>query len=125
MSGRFIVRSTLGPVLGAVLGGACAVAGFALGAPGAIAAQRYELPPGPNRDLVYQRCQACHELDNLLEVAGSSRETWDGTLDLMIAFGLNVTPEQRAKILDYLATYMGPNPGRPAAGAVAHSAEGQ
>jgi len=110
MSGRIIARCTLG----ATLGGACAVAGVALGMlPGAMAGQHKELPPGPNRELVYQRCQSCHDLDNLFEVAGATREAWDGAIELMVAFGLSVTPEQRAMILDYLATYMGSNPGTP------------
>jgi hypothetical protein len=110
MSGRFIARFTRS----ATFGMAFAVAGVALWMmPSAMAAQHKELPAGPNRELVYQRCQACHDLDNLYEAAGATRETWDGTLDLMVAFGLSVTPEQRAMILDYLATSMGPNPGNP------------
>ncbi len=34
-------------------------------------------------------------------------------IEQLAAYGLSVTPEQRAMILDYLATYMGPNPGTP------------
>jgi hypothetical protein len=110
MSGTSIARF----MRGAAFGGAYAVAGVALCMmPGAMAAQHKDLPPGPNRELVYQRCQICHDLDNLYEAAGATREAWDGTLDLMVAFGLSVTPEQRAMILDYLATSMGPNPGNP------------
>jgi hypothetical protein len=44
MSGRIIARL--------MVGAAFAVAGVAFGAPGAIAAQRKELPAGPNRELV-------------------------------------------------------------------------
>lgn len=107
MSGRIIARL----MFGATLGAACAVAGVTYGVPGAIAAQRKELPPGPNRELVSQQCQSCHDLDNVLEAAGATREAWDGAIEQMVAYGLSVTPEQRAMILDYLATYMGPNPG--------------
>jgi hypothetical protein len=67
-----------------------------------------ELPPGPNRELVSQACGACHDLDGLVAAAGASREDWDGAIDEMIGNGMHVTPEDRAKILDYLATALGP-----------------
>lgn len=67
-----------------------------------------ELPPGPNRDLVARECQACHDIDMVVHAAGASREAWNGALDAMAAYGLSVTPEDRAKILDYLATALGP-----------------
>ncbi len=67
---------------GATLGAAIAVADVACGVPGAIAAQRKELPPGPNRELVSQQCQSCHDLDNVLEAAGATRHAWDGALAL-------------------------------------------
>jgi mono/diheme cytochrome c family protein len=84
------------------------VIGSGLLAFGAVAAE-VELPPGPNRDLVSQTCGACHDLDGLVAAAGASREDWDGAIDEMIGNGLHVTPEDRAKILDYLATALGPS----------------
>lgn len=107
MTGGVKVRSSLGMVL--------AVAGAAVYAFGAMAAQLRELPPGPNRDVVARQCQACHDLDNVLEGAGASREAWDGAIEQMVGYGMSVTPEQRAMILDYLATYLGPNPPTPPA----------
>jgi hypothetical protein len=35
--------------------------------------------------------------------AGMSRDGWDGIIDEMASYGMRVTPEERAKILDYLA----------------------
>jgi hypothetical protein len=82
------------------IGGATALVGtFALAA---------ELPPGPNRDLVAHECQACHDLDMVIEAAGASRDDWSGAIEAMTSYGLKVSPEDRAKILDYLATALGP-----------------
>jgi hypothetical protein len=72
------------------------------------AAHAAELPAGPNRALVTRECQACHDLDNVIDAAGSSRSAWNATLDAMTGYGLSVTPEDRTKILDYLATALGP-----------------
>jgi mono/diheme cytochrome c family protein len=84
------------------------VIGSSLLAFGAAAAEP-DLPPGPNRELVTQTCGACHDLDGLVAAAGASREDWDGAIDEMIGNGMHVTPEDRAKILDYLATALGPS----------------
>ena len=73
-------------------------------------AQNQELPPGPNRELVYGQCRTCHDLQYLVESAGVPRDTWADLLDSMKQYGLRLAPDQRAKILDYLATYLGPNP---------------
>jgi hypothetical protein len=97
-----LMRSIMG-----ALGIAAAV--LAAGAAGAA-----ELPAGPDRDLVARECQACHDLDNVIDAAGASREDWNGALDAMTGFGLSVTPEDRAKILEYLATALGPG-AKPAA----------
>jgi mono/diheme cytochrome c family protein len=85
-----------------------AVGGF-LFATGAFA-QNQELPPGPNRELVYGQCRTCHDLQYLIESEGVPRSTWADLLDSMKQYGLRLTADQRAKILDYLATYLGPNP---------------
>ena len=77
---------------------------FMLGA--ALAA---ELPPGPNRELVARECQACHNLDAVV-ASNETRETWNTLLESMTSYGLRVSPEDRAKIIDYLATALGPKP---------------
>jgi hypothetical protein len=64
------------------------------------------LPEGPNRDLVIRICGSCHDLSNLYSTVGRSREGWNETIDNMVLFGLSVTPQERALILDYLATYL-------------------
>jgi cytochrome c5 len=76
---------------------------------GAAVARADELPPGPNREVVARECQACHDA-NYFESTNRSRESWDGLIDEMISYGMRTTPEERAKILDYLATALGPRP---------------
>ena len=82
------------------------VCGLALGVSGAGA---LELPPGPNRDLVVRECQACHSLD-MVAASNETKEVWNTLLDSMTSYGLRVSPQDRAKILDYLSTALGPKP---------------
>jgi hypothetical protein len=70
-------------------------------------AQGAELPPGPNRDVVGRECQACHDVD-MVVATRRSREGWNSLLDEMTSYGMRVEPEDRAKILDYLATALPP-----------------
>ncbi len=74
------------------------------------AAERFNLPQGPGRELIYGHCQTCHDLQSVLDSAGIRRGAWNAVLDNMKGFGLRVTDEQRANILDYLATYLGNTP---------------
>jgi hypothetical protein len=100
MTGRRASRATFGVLFG--------VLGFVLGNLNAMAAERIELPAGPNRDFVARTCEACHDLDNVIGLTGADRDIWDGTIEQMIGFGLSVTPEERALIVEYLSTYLGP-----------------
>jgi hypothetical protein len=74
---------------------------------GAAVAQGIELPPGPDREVVSRECQACHDLAMVVSMTGLTREGWNGILDEMTSYGLHVTPQERAKILDYLSNYLG------------------
>jgi hypothetical protein len=73
----------------------------------AAAAQPSDLPPGPNRDLVSRACHACHDLAMVVASSGLSREGWNATIEEMVSYGMKVDAEERAKILDYLASYPG------------------
>jgi len=66
------------------------------------------MPAGPNRELVARVCTGCHDLGNLVATAGRSRDGWSVKIDDMVLYGLKVSPEQRALILEYLATYLPP-----------------
>ena len=80
------------------------------------AAQLKELPEGPNREMVAHECTACHDIGMVLSQSGLERAGWSATIDEMMGYGLRVTPEEQAKILDYLSNFLGPQAGRkPAA----------
>ena len=98
-------------IAGAVAGGLLALT------VGAASAQDQELPPGPNRALVYGKCRTCHDLQYLKESAGIPRSAWNDMLDSMKQYGLELPKDERAKILEYLGTYLGPNPPKATAAA--------
>ena len=50
--------------------------GMGMLAAGVVASDRIELPPGPNRDLVYARCRVCHDLQYVVDSAGITRDNW-------------------------------------------------
>ncbi|MGH7248635.1 MAG: c-type cytochrome, partial [Pseudomonadota bacterium] len=60
---------------------------------------------------VYGHCRTCHDLSALAQSAGIDRADWSSILDSMRQLGLPpLATADREKILDYLATYLGPNP---------------
>jgi hypothetical protein len=75
---------------------------------GAAAAQQRDLPAGPNRDIVSRACQTCHDLSMVIAATGLTRDGWDATIEEMVSYGMRVDREERAKILIYLSTYLGP-----------------
>lgn len=74
------------------------------------ASDRIELPPGPNRDLVYARCRVCHDLQYVVDSAGITHDNWVALIQDMGRYGLRIPTEERDKIVQYLVTYLGPNP---------------
>jgi mono/diheme cytochrome c family protein len=76
---------------------------------GSGAAERIELPPGPNRDLVYAKCRTCHDLQYVVDSAGITRANWVALIEDMGQYGLRIPDDDRKKIIEYLATYLGPN----------------
>src|SRR5882672_12776370 len=64
------------------------------------------MPEGPNRDLVVRLCTTCHDLSNLVSTVGRSRDGWSEKIDDMLLYGMKITPQERALILEYLATYL-------------------
>ena len=67
------------------------------------------LVEAPGVELVRAHCSACHTT-RLVQHNRMSRERWDATLTWMqTTQGLwEIAPEQRGAILDYLATWQGP-----------------
>ena len=75
----------------------------------AAAAQLTDLPQGPNRDLVLNHCRACHDLGMILDADGANAQEWGNIVEAMSSYGLKATPDDRAKILEYLTRYLGPD----------------
>lgn len=100
-----------------IVGFGLGLLGIVLVAAGVRAAGEIQLPPGPNRELVYGACRTCHDLQYLVESAGIGRDDWASVIKGMGQYGLRISPAEREKILDYLATYLGPHP--PPAGTIA------
>lgn len=71
------------------------------------------LPEGPGRDLVLQKCQSCHEI-GFVTRERQSRERWDAIITEMQGYGMRLSAEERAVILNYLATYLAPGAQAPA-----------
>jgi hypothetical protein len=72
-----------------------------------------ELPAGPNKDVVTRTCGSCHDLDMVFDAAGQTREGWNGTIEEMTGYGLKVSPGERAQILEYLTSFLGPEARKP------------
>ncbi len=76
-------------------------------------ARALELPAGPNRDIVARACGSCHDLDMVYDAAGQTREGWNGTIDEMMGYGMKVSAAERAQILEYLTSFLGPEARKP------------
>ena len=64
------------------------------------------LPEGPGREIVYKRCQSCHQLDRI-KGEKHSRNEWEQIIGRMIGNGLKISQEDKNIVLDYLATHFG------------------
>lgn len=53
--------------------------------------------------LVKSKCVRCHELATVEQSSNATHEQWEQTVKLMEAYGLQVTAEERAAIIDHLA----------------------
>lgn len=69
-----------------------------------------QIPEGPGSNLVYGKCQTCHSLQYVVEAKGLLPAQWKSVLASMQDYGLEVSDQEKSKILDYLANYLGPNP---------------
>jgi mono/diheme cytochrome c family protein len=70
-----------------------------------------DLPAGPGRDIVYGHCRTCHSLTYLTDSAGISRDEWDAVVQSMHQLGMpKIGQGDRKTLVDYLGTYLGPNP---------------
>jgi cytochrome c5 len=67
------------------------------------------LPPGPGADVLKSRCVICHESDIItsqkLSLAG-----WTNSINKMVRWGSQITPEEREVLQPYLAQHFAPKP---------------
>src|SRR3546814_247643 len=82
-----------------------------------------QLPNGPGSNLVYSKCQACHDLQYVKDAHGLLPAQWDAVVASMQDYGLEISDEDKAKVIKYLTTYLGPNPPPAEAAAAAPSAK--
>jgi hypothetical protein len=57
--------------------------------------------------LLQERCTACHSLGRVKQ-AGKSRLEWAQTVDRHLRRGVRLTPEEEARLIEYLAQTYGP-----------------
>lgn len=104
MAGRSSRRTaicTLSVYLGLIL----AAAPFAAG-------QDDELPEGPGKKIVQGVCSQCHEIE-MVTTQNFTKDQWSHTVDLMVARGAHLAPDQIPTVVAYLAA----NFGKPETGA--------
>ena len=63
-------------------------------------------PEGPGREIIYKRCQTCHQLDRI-KGKKHSRDEWGKIIDRMIRNGLTISQKNKNIALDYLGTHFG------------------
>jgi mono/diheme cytochrome c family protein len=68
-----------------------------------------ELREGPGKDLVVANCALCHSLDYVpMNSRFLDRKGWEGSVNKMIkVMGAPISPEDAAKIVDYLTAQYG------------------
>ena len=74
--------------------------------PTANAAKTAALPAGPGKELVEERCMACHGVEKITGEKRTKQE-WATTVKKMAERGLSVTPEEIQTISSYLAAQFG------------------
>lgn len=66
-----------------------------------------QLPEGKAKGIVADKCQVCHTLERVVTVRRSQKD-WASTVDKMVGYGAEVTPEEVGMIVDYLSANFGP-----------------
>ena len=72
-----------------------------------------QIPDGPNKDLVAEKCTICHEPRRFLN-ANNNRAAWDNVVHMMINVGAPIEEGDIGKIVDYLVKAVPEQPKTPA-----------
>jgi mono/diheme cytochrome c family protein len=87
-----------------------AAAIFCVAGIGASRAADIKLPDGPGVNLVYAKCQTCHDLQYVAEGKGLLGAQWNAVVASMKDYGMVLSGEEQKQIVQYLSTYLGPHP---------------
>lgn len=74
------------------------------------------LPPGPGLDLLNERCVSCHPV-SMITAQRKDATGWAFTVQQMAARGAEVSPEEMAVMIEYLAAALPPQDAPRRAGA--------
>jgi cytochrome c5 len=80
---------------------------------GMIALVNQELPEGPGKALVAERCAGCHDIQTAVRPR-LGREAWAAVIAKEIERGARLDDRERGVALDYLASHFAPPPEDPA-----------
>lgn len=69
--------------------------------------QSTALPDQPGREILVRSCVQCHGMETILE-SKKSEEEWEQTVDRMVSYGANVSPEEQSLVVKYAVTHLGP-----------------
>jgi hypothetical protein len=72
-------------------------------------ANAQQLPPGPGAEVLKSRCVICHESD-IITSQKLSLTGWTNSVNKMVRWGTQITPEEREVLQPYLAMHFGPKP---------------
>jgi competence protein ComEA len=64
-------------------------------------------PDGPGKQLMLTKCSQCHDTDRIA-AQRLTQDGWDSEMSKMIQNGLQLSDQEYGTILNYLATYLGP-----------------
>jgi len=67
-----------------------------------------QMPEGEGRELIWQRCQLCHDLQRTIAFV-RPREQWQEVVESMIRRGSPMTADEIPVMVDYFTKYFGPD----------------
>ena len=68
-----------------------------------------QLPAGPGADVLKSRCVICHDAD-IITSQKLSLTGWTNSINKMVRWGSQITPEEREILQPYLAQHFAPKP---------------
>ena len=76
---------------------------------GSVSIAAQQLPPGAGADVLKSRCVICHEAD-IITSQRLSLTGWTNSINKMVRWGSQITPEERDVLQPYLAQHFAPRP---------------